>query len=398
MQDIGEVIQQYVDGGELSGGSLLVRRGETVLYKNLWGYANIKAKAHIAQDSIYRMMSMTKPVTAVAFMKLVEQGKICLDEPVCSVLPEFAHARVVSDKRYEYHEGMSKLSLLQKLLLFRMDRVRTVPAARDITARDLLTHSSGLQQGIAGLIEYMKDKALRESLERQCEKYARQPLDFQPGTGTGYSPVAAYDVLARMIEVVSGKDAESYYRDELFAPLGMNDSGFHLTAAQEQRLVHVYTRKNGRLHDSTGTNNDVDGILHRGERYIAGGGGLYSSMGDYDRFAHMLLNEGERNGVRILKPETVKLIHTEGANQHLEPEPGYVWGLGVKIRQDPARGHSPCTQGTYGWSGAFGTHFFISPADDLSCVWLTNRTDLNGSGSYISRRIEELVFETYAKC
>ena len=124
---------------------------------------------------------------------------------------------------------------------------------------------------------------------------------------------------------------------------------------------------------------------------------FHSTITDYDRFGHMLLNGGELDGVRILKPETVELMHTEAAETHLEPEPGFVWGLGMKIRQDPSKSDCKATAGTYGWSGAFGTHFFISPADNLECVFMTNRSDLNGSGSYISAKVEEMVFNIWGK-
>ena len=160
-------------------------------------------------------------------------------------------------------------------------------------------------------------------------------------------------------------------------------------------IVKCYKRKKNRLVDVTGTKDDMYGILACEAGYIAGCGGLFSTLADYDRFAQMLANGGTLDGVTILKPETVELMHTEAPEKHMEPDPGQVWGLGVKIRQDPAKGNLPVTAGTYGWSGAFGTHFFISPKDDLSCVWMTNRTDLGGSGSYISAKIEELVFSEF---
>ena len=198
------------------------------------------------------------------------------------------------------------------------------------------------------------------------------------------------------IEVVSGMDAAEYFQREIFEPLGMTDSSFWPTEAQKARLVHAYKRKKGKLVDVTGTKEDMDGMLHRGPGYIAGCGGLFSTLTDYDRFVQMLANGGTYRGKVILKPETVERMHTEAPAMHLEPDPGQVWGLGVKIRQDPEKGKLPVTAGTYGWSGAFGTHFFISPADKLSCVWVTNRTDLGGSGSYISAKIEELVFARFA--
>lgn len=396
MDQIDQTISGYVKNNEISGGALLVRKAGEVVYQNKWGYADVAAGAPVEYDSIYRMMSMTKPVTAVGILKLMDRGLITLDDPLSKFLPQFKDMQVCADKRYEFKPGMNMLSLLQKLLFFRMDRVKTVPADREITIRDLLSHSSGLAQGIVGLIALMKDKSVRESLSQQADVFSRYVLDFQPGTGTGYSPLAGFDMLTRVIEVVSGMDAAEYFQREIFEPLGMTDSSFWPTEAQKARIVRVYKRKKHALADVTGTKDDVDGMLHRGEGYIAGCGGLFSTLTDYDRFVQMLTNGGTCGGAVILKPETVELMHTEAPAMHLEPDPGQVWGLGVKIRQDPEKGKLPVTAGTYGWSGAFGTHFFISPADKLSCVWVTNRTDLGGSGSYISAKIEELVFSQFS--
>lgn len=396
MGQIDQTVSEYIKNKEISGGALLVRKAGEVVYQNKWGYADVAAGAPVEYDSIYRMMSMTKPVTAVGILKLMDRGLITLDDPLSKFLPQFKDMEVCADKRYEFKPGMNMLSLLQKLLFFRMDRVKTVPADREITIRDLLSHSSGLAQGIVGLIAMMKDKSVRESLSQQADVFSRYVLDFQPGTGTGYSPLAGFDMLTRVIEVVSGMDAAEYFQREIFEPLGMTDSSFWPTEAQKARLVHAYKRKKGKLVDVTGTKEDMDGMLHRGPGYIAGCGGLFSTLTDYDRFVQMLANGGTYRGKVILKPETVERMHTEAPAMHLEPDPGQVWGLGVKIRQDPEKGKLPVTAGTYGWSGAFGTHFFISPADKLSCVWVTNRTDLGGSGSYISAKIEELVFARFA--
>lgn len=392
---IDSAIQTYVENAELSGAALMVRKGGKVVYQNKWGWADIAAQTPITEASVFRMMSMTKPVTAVGILKLIERGLLSLDDPVSKFLPQFRNMRVSCDKRYVFKPGMNMASLLPKLLFFRMDNVKTEPANRGITVRDLLSHSSGLEQGIVGFFAMSKDKIKVSTLSQQMDKFSTWVLGFQPGTDTGYSPRAGFDVLTRIIEVVSGMDADSYFRKEIFEPLGMTDSFFWPDDARKQRIVKCYKRKKNRLVDVTGTKDDMYGMLACAEGYIAGCGGLFSTLADYDRFVQMLSNSGRFNGVQLLKPETVELMHTEAPEKHMEPDPGQVWGLGVKIRQDPAKGNLPVTAGTYGWSGAFGTHFFISPKDDLSCVWMTNRTDLGGSGSYISAKIEELVFAEY---
>ena len=392
---IDSTIQSYVKNAELSGAALMVRKGGKVVYHNKWGWTDIADQTPITAASVFRMMSMTKPVTAVGILKLMEKGLLSLDDPITKFLPLFQNMQVSIDKRYEFRPGMNPLSLLPKMLFFRMGNVKTEPATRDITIRDLLSHSSGLAQGIVGLLAMRKDKSIKKSLAQQADVLSQYVLDFQPGTGTGYSPLAGFDMLTRILEVASGMDADAYFRKEIFDPLGMADSFFWPNDTQKQHIVKCYKRKKNRLVDVTGTKDDMYGILACEAGYIAGCGGLFSTLADYDRFAQMLANGGTLDGVTILKPETVELMHTEAPEKHMEPDPGQVWGLGVKIRQDPAKGNLPVTAGTYGWSGAFGTHFFISPKDDLSCVWMTNRTDLGGSGSYISAKIEELVFSEF---
>ena len=391
-QEIQRTIDAYIQNQELAGGALLVRRDEEVLYENTFGYSNIAARQAIARDSLYRLMSMTKPITAVAVMQLAEQGKIELDAPLNRYLHGFTAMRVVDDKRYAYHEGMNALSLLPGLLTFRLKAPRTVPAERDITIRDLLCHASGLEQGIYGLISMKLDKSKRESLAALEQKYSTMPLDFQPGKGGGYSPLAGFDLLARVVEVVSGLPFDAYLQQNLFDPLGMQDTTFRLDDAQTARLVHVYKREKNRLKDVTDTAQDMDSLLKRGEHYTAGCGGLFSTLHDYDRFAHMLLNGGEVDGVRVLQPETVRLMGQQGSPNYPDPDLGCVWGLGMKIRKNPQKAKSACTADTFGWSGAFGTHFFVSPKDHLSAVWMMNRSDIDGAGSYISKKIEELVF------
>lgn len=395
-QEIQRTMDAYIQNQELAGGALLVRRDEEVLYENTFGYSNIAARQAIAKDSLYRLMSMTKPITAAAVMQLAEQGKIELDAPLNRYLHGFTDMRVVDDKRYAYHEGMNALSLLPGLLTFRLKAPRTVPAERDITIRDLLCHASGLEQGIYGLISMKLDKSKRESLAALEQKYSTMPLDFQPGKGGGYSPLAGFDLLARVVEVVSGLPFDAYLQQNLFDPLGMQDTAFRLDDAQSARLVHVYKREKNRLQDVTDTAEDMDSLLKRGENYTAGCGGLFSTLHDYDRFAHMLLNGGEVDGVRVLQHETARQMGQPGSPAYPDPDPGCAWGLGMKIRKDPQKAKSACTAGTFGWSGAFGTHFFVSPKDHLSAVWMMNRSDLDGAGSYISKKVEKLVFGCFA--
>lgn len=393
---IDSTIRKYIQDQEISGGALIVRKNGKLVYQNKWGFSDIRTKQPLKYDSIYRMMSMTKPITAVGILKLMEKGLLDLDDPVSKFLPQFANMKVCADKRYQTGTPINLLAFLPRYIFFSMDKIKTEPANRDITIRDLLSHSSGLEQGIIGNLAINKDRTARESLSQQAEKYSHYVLDFQPGTGTGYSPIAGFDILARVIEVVSGMDAATYFQTEIFDPLDMIDSSFHPDKVQTNRIVRVYRRKRNRLIDVTGTKEDMTGRTPWSIDYVSGYGGLFSTITDYDHFVQMLSNGGTYHDHVLLQPDTVKLMTTEAPFLHLEPGPGLVWGLGVQIRQDPRKGNLPVSAGTYGWSGAYGTHFFISPADRLSCVWTTNRTDLAGSDSYVSAKIEELVFGLFS--
>lgn len=395
--EIDQAMQQYVANHEIAGGALIVRRNGELVYKNKWGYADIAEKKPVEYDSIYRMMSLTKLTVAVAVMKLIEAGKIGLDAPVSDYIPAFKNPRVVADPRYTAKPNDPPDAFLPLILGFDKDDVKTVPADRELTVRDLLSHSSGLEMGIYGLLRMLKYPENRRTLEATAAIYADYPLDFQPGTGTGYSGFASFDVLLRICEIVSGLEGKDFMRKTVFEPLGMKDSAFVLSPEQEKRLVRLYKRENEGLTDVTNTAEDMQGFLHIGSGYPSGSGGLYSTVEDFDRLGAMLCAEGVIAGKEFLKPETVRLMATEAPKLHLEPEPGYVWGLGVKIRQDKGKGGFTATEGTFGWSGAFGTHLFVSPKDKLECVFCSNRSDAGGSGFTISRAIEDMVFQTFAE-
>lgn len=389
IKQIDEIMEAYVNNQEMAGGALFVRQGENILYRQKWG--------EVEFDSIYRMMSLTKCITAVAVMICVERGLIGLDEPLSTYIPEFKEMKVMDDERYVFEpEKLKKLPLM--LLTFRMDKVKSKPAQREITIRDLLSHSSGLQQGLVGLLAMTKEIREYKTLREHVLHYTKHCLDFEPGTGTGYSPLAGFDILGYVVSVVSGRSLAEFIEEEICAPLHMKDTTFFLSEEQKPRLVDVYKRKNNQLIKVTGTKDDMAGFMHEKEICFEHGcGGLFSTLDDYANFGEMLLGNGNFRGGQLLKPETVELMHTEAPMQHLEPEPGFVWGLGMKIRQDPKKANVPATEGTYGWSGAFGTHFLISPKDDLEVVFMMNRSDIGGSGSYISAKVEELVFGIWGK-
>ena len=392
--DITEYIEKLVSDKEIPCGLLTVRKNDDIVFKGKWGYSDLRSKKEILYTDIFRMMSMTKPVVAVGILKLIDDGSLTLDTPITEYLPEFKNMRVISDERFEWKEKMNPLSTVFKLAFFNQIIPKTVPAERDITVRDLLSHTSGLEQGVWGFMAAIRNKEKRSSLKEVSERYSKYYLDWQPGTMTSYSAFAGFDVLTRLIEVISEKEASVFFDEEIFKPLHMTSTSF---SAPEKDLVRLYKHTKKGLKDVTGTSADMKGFIKMSDGYVCGSGGLYSTLEDYERFTRMLCFNGELDGVRILKKETVELMRTEAPFKHLEAEPGQVWGLGVRIRKDNKKGGFIATEGTYGWSGAFGTHFFISPNDNLEAVWLTNVSNAGGSGSKTSKEIEKLVFESFGE-
>ncbi|MEU4034725.1 serine hydrolase domain-containing protein [Streptomyces collinus] len=356
---------RHVDEGRLPGYLVSVARGGRVAHLTAHGHRDVAARLPVGTDTLWRIYSMTKPVTAVAVLQLVEDGRLSLDDPVDRYLPAFAEPRV-----YEGGSGAE---------------VRTRPAAGPVLVRHLLTHTAGLTFGFYH--EHPVDALYREAgleysvppgkdLAQTVEVYARMPLQFEPGTRWNYS--VASNVLGRLIEVVSGRPLDQYVTERILRPLGMTDTGFYITPEQRDRLAELY----GETDDGGIT--PVSGLPVLGRpRFLSGSGGLVSSAPDFHRFMEMLRRGGELDGVRLLSPGTVArmsrnqlpgeaelssfgtAVHQGRANQ------GLGFGFNVSVVTDPARTLAPTSRGTYGWTGVATTAFWIDPAHDLTVQFMT---------------------------
>ena len=397
-EQINTVLQSYIDNNELAQSVLIVHQDGTPVYKKCFGYADLEKREPVKFDSVFRIMSMTKVVIALCILKLVEEGRLNLDDPLEKYIPEFADQLVAKPGQYEFVPDRP-LKMLSYLLTFSMDKVKGEKKERSITIRDLLSHSSGLEQGMIGLLNLQKNKKLRLGSLRDCvNMYSRYLLDFQPGTDTSYSPLAGFNILGYLLTLISNESLESFMQKNICVPLNMKNTSFFLDENGRSKLVKVYKRKKDKLVNVTDTDEDLYGVMRMiPESFEAGSGGLYSTAEDYEHLARMLLNKGMFEGRQVFRKETIELLQKPGAYRYLEKDPGLTWGLGVKIRMDPEKAGSSASKGTYGWSGAFGTHFFVSPHDDLEAVFMTNRSDLDGASSYVSKRIEELVFKYWKK-
>lgn len=395
--EINQQMQRYIESGEMAGAALRIRKNGETVYQGKWGYADIQSGRLTQYDTIYRLASMSKPVTAVAVMKLEEQGKLKLDSPITEFLPGFGKLRVCSrqlpaDQVYEPDPDhpAGRLCELPEDMEFVLPK-------RMVTVRDLLSHSSGLGMGTVGMLMAGDLNRRMDRLAERVEKWQSVPADFQPGEATGYSAVVGFDILGRIVEVVSGQEFNRFLEKEIFSPMGIRDITFTLNEDQAGRLSALYFADQGRLEDVSDQEDELKWYEASRNGYFSGSAGLYGSLEDYDKFVQMLADEGQYRGARILKAETVRKMCSEGAAKHLEMMPGAFWGLGMLVTVRPDLCGMPVAPGTYGWSGAYGTHFFINPEQKLQAVFVMNRSNIGGAGSPIARRVEKLTFGIYGE-
>lgn len=397
MEDrISRVIRHYMDCGEIAGAVLMVRRDGELVYDQAFGYADIHKAVKTHRKTVFRLCSMTKPITAAAIMQLEETGRIDLNDPLSKFIPQFCHMKVcsrrVGQEAYEPDPDSPAGVKAGKEVLEQMEYV---DAAREITIFDLLNHSSGLGMGPAGCAMAEQFPRTKESVQDRAARYAQIPLDFQPGTGTGYSACAAFEVLAAVVETVSGESFYGYLRDHIFTPLDMQDTSFALTKNQEERLCRLYEYTHGELTDVTDDCEDWAGMDPGRTGVDSGAAGLFGTVEDYEKFAHMLLNKGQLAGNRILQADTVERMAGKGVDCPHWLDPGTRWGLGMAVFADPDRIHRKLSPGTFGWSGAFGTHFYVDPSRNMEVVLGINRSNIGGSGSHVSFAVEEGVHEMF---
>lgn len=384
----------YIDPGRLPNAQLLVARdGEPVHYSKLGVMG--EDKRPLRDDAIFRIASMTKPVTSLAFMQLVEQCKVALEEPVTKVFPEFAELKV-------YSGGGGAIPF--------------APGAQAGPMRfvDLLTHMSGFTYGLQNRNNI--DAAYREnnfdfarnhlSSDEYVSKLATLPLEFAPGQGWNYS--VSTDVLGIAVERISGMRLGEYFDAHIFGPLGMVDTRFGVAESNSDRLVDAYAYRPGRSPERIDTG--ASSKLNKEARFDSGGGGLLGTIADYHKFTSMLLREGELDGARIISPKTLKLMRTNHlpGNRDLTEmssslfseanNAGTGFGLGFAMVIDPAKTLMPSSLGEYYWGGAYSTAFFVDPIERITMVFMTQ---VYPSSTYpIRRQLKTLIYsalsESYA--
>jgi len=381
--------RRYVSAGKIAGCQVTVARGDHVAYSRSFGLMDRERNKPVTEDTIWRIYSMTKPITSVALMQLYEQGAFLLTDPVDRYIPSWKGMKV----------GIVKDD----------GSIETVEPDQPVSVRDALMHTTGLPSFFAS--DSPIDRAFgaerREAgsgatLESVCEILSRHPLKFQPGTRWNYG--LSTDICARLVEVLSGKPFDEYLASEIFAPLGMVDTGFFVPDASLERFAANYNYRRGES-PTLGDDPETSGY-RRQPSYFSGAGGLVSTTPDYLRFCRMLVERGELDGHRILGRKTLELMtvnHLPGGVDLTQMamggfgEAGFVgvgFGLGFAVGQGPAATSMAGSAGEYYWGGAASTAFWVDPAEELTVIFMTQ---LMPSASYPFRaQLRSLVYQALA--
>jgi CubicO group peptidase (beta-lactamase class C family) len=365
---IRAVMNRHVAEKRIPGASGLIARRGKIAYQEAFGMADIEAGKPMQLDTIHRIYSMTKPITSVAVMMLYEEGRFQLNDPVAKYLPEFAKMQVGIEEK-DPQTGKPVL--------------KTAPAKRPITIRDLLRHTAGLTYGFFGdtLVdrEYRKARILSDlNLAEFITNLSRIPLIDEPGTRWNYS--VSVDVLGRLVEVLSGKTFDQFLQERIFNPLNMRDTGFYVPANKKERFAKLYSpTKDGKIQPAAicATRQEcIEKFPNAVPSYLepptllSGGGGLVSTTHDYLRFCQMLLNQGQYDGKRLLSRKTVQLLSSDNLGTIPGMRPGYGFGLGFAVSKAPGEAGMMGSPGEYNWGGAAGTRFWIDPQEELIGIFM----------------------------
>ena len=350
-------VLSHIAAGDLSGAVTLVARKGKVIHFEAHGLADREGNKPMQTSTLFRMASMTKPMTAVSILILMEEGKLLLSDPVSKYIAEFRNPKVAVWQLPNNPRGAGAM---------------LVPANREITIKDLLTHTSGLANAFEGPAgDYVRKANLARggSLDERVRRVAVLPLNFQPGSQWEYSPGTGFDTLGRIIEIQSGMSLAQFFQTHIFDPLGMKDTFFDVPEARRTDMVVAYSKSDKGLvrPPAAALATELSG------QYYSGAGGLTGSAQDYLQFCSMLLNGGQLNGARILSRKTVELMTSDAIpgldlRNYLNGEQvlqGYGFGLGVRVRRNNGENGWLGTPGDFGWAGALGTYFWIDPKEQL---------------------------------
>lgn len=363
LQRIDRVIQEYVDSSFIPGGAALIARNGKIAYFKAFGYSDVVSKKTLKRDDIFRIASQTKAITSVAVMMLFEEGRFLLDDPISKYLPQFKKPSVID----QYNAKDTTFT--------------TVPANREITIRDLLTHTSGV--GYAGIgtaeakaiyAKYNIPSGIATPDERLSDVMSRLgglPLFHQPGERWTYG--LNTDVLGYLVEVVSGMSLDAFFQKRIFGPLGMKDTYFYLPSTHHDRLTRLHTENMARKSVPFPKMNNLDPDFPKlNGRFYSGGAGLSSTLYDYAVFLQMLLQGGTYNGQRLLSPTSVRMMTSNQIN-NLDIGGGRKFGLGFGLSNEADAAKLPISVGAFDWGGAFATTYWVDPKEGIVAMFFTQK-------------------------
>ena len=373
LQRITQMIQRRIAAGEMSGAVTIVARRGKIVHLDAQGVLDLESKKPVAKDSMFRVASMTKPVTGLAIMMMIEEGKVRLNDPVSRYIPEFKNLKVAVAQPNAGGRGSAAPAPAAPGGRGAAPNFYTVPADREVTVKDLLTHVSGLASGIMSNSSIQNPAISRKPTDKLADYIPRlgaSALEFQPGSRWAYSAQAGFDTLGRIVEIASGMPLDQFFRQRIFDPLGMKDISFWPSEQQWPRVASVYTRGANGLQKNQNPNGMSSQV------YFMGSGGLISTAEDYIPMGVMLSNGGQLNGKRLLSPKTVEMMRAVHVSDTLPGrQPGEGYGLSVRVVNDHAKRGTLLSDGSYGWSGVYGTHFFVDPKEQVVGVLLVQTSN-----------------------
>ena len=359
--NIEEIAKYDLDNNNLFGSSYFVYQNGEVVFKKHFGYTSIDGKEKVDDTTIYRLASMTKPITSIAILILLDRGLISLDDPVSKYIPEFENIHVITSDGVDLGKTKTPVTILH-----------------------CLTHTSGF--GSEKVLN-MTDKD-RESISNTIAFYINAGLDFEPFTKQVYSAFAAFDVLAAIVEYVTKQDYETFLKNEIFVPCNMLNTTFSPSEEQWKRVITMHNNTDGKNVVGKTYPGCVFGMFPTYHKLA--GAGLASTLDDYAAFAQMLLQKGKINGHEILSEQSFNKLSFPHVPIEIMPYDAR-WGLGVRVITEPEYGVLPV--GAYGWSGAYGSHFWIDPENDLYAVFMKNSNFDGGAANKSAVRFEKAVFD-----
>ncbi|MBQ8525918.1 MAG: beta-lactamase family protein [Clostridia bacterium] len=359
--NIEEIARYDLEENNIFGSAYIVCQGGEVVYKKHFGVTELSSKTPVSDDTIFRLASMTKPVTAMAMLILIDRGLISLSDPVKKYLPQFDKIHVVPEAGTDLGETKT-----------------------DVTVMHLLTHTSGLGSG-KPVNMTAKD---RETVQDTVNYFVNAGLDFEPFTKQAYSGTAAFDALTAIAEKVTGEDYEEFLQREIFKPCNMKNTTFIPSESQWKRFISMHNKVDGKSCEVKTAANCV--FEEYPGSHKLGGAGLASTLTDYSHFAQMLLNKGKTENAQIVSEEIFSLLPIPYVPKDIMPGTCR-WGLAVRVITDEAYGNLPV--GSYGWSGAYGSHFWIDTKNEITAVFMKNSKFDGGAGNKSACRFEKAVHD-----